>query len=144
MFWLLLLYYCYLPHTSLNQTSSMMGGYVHFDILACSLADFNSNYIIPRVSRPATFYWVKDVSSSCCWNRCGLFMPMSCFTLYSCFMMSTAKLHFYSLYICSSFVIKFKSHQINLFDVFTLFCTLVDFFVHFLILSHIKYQNGTP
>ena len=46
LFWLLLLYYCYLPHTSLNQTSSMMGGYVHFDILARPSTDFNSNYII--------------------------------------------------------------------------------------------------
>ena len=117
--WLSLLYYCYLSHTSPNQTSSMMGGYVHFDILACPSIDFNSNYIIPRVSRPATFYWDKDALSSCCWNRCGLFIPMSCFTLYNCFRMSTAKLHFYSLYICSSLVIKFKSHQIKLFDVFT-------------------------
>ena len=107
------------PHTSLNQTSSMMGRYVQIYILAWSLKDLYSNYIIPSVSRPATFYWVEDVSSSCCWNRCGLFMPMSWFTLYNCFMMSTAKLHFYSLYICSSLVIKFKSHQINLFDVFT-------------------------
>ena len=145
MFWLLLLYYCYLPHTSLNQTSSMMGGYVHFDILARPSTDFNSNYIILEFHVQLRFIELKmnyrlvvEIGGGCLCRWADLLCTIASWCQQRNF-----------IFILCTFVLHWLSN-LNHTKIIYLMCSHICLYIgrffltwYFIILAHTKEQNWT-